>query len=63
MTASVDYVKQRRMFGSTLAAYQVVHHRLAEAHRALRQVELTPYPSPLAGRVASEASRVGVFAK
>jgi len=29
---TVDYVKQRRMFGSTLAAYQVVHHRLAECH-------------------------------
>jgi alkylation response protein AidB-like acyl-CoA dehydrogenase len=28
----VDYVKQRRMFGTTLAAYQVVHHRLAECH-------------------------------
>jgi branched-chain amino acid transport system ATP-binding protein len=32
---------------------------MAEALGAVRQVELMPYPSPLAGRVASEASRVG----
>jgi hypothetical protein len=33
---TVDYVKQRRMFGTTLGSYQAVHHRLAQAHRVAR---------------------------
>jgi alkylation response protein AidB-like acyl-CoA dehydrogenase len=30
---TTDYVKQRRMFGTTLGSFQVVHHRLAHAYR------------------------------
>lgn len=30
---TVDYVKQRRMFGTTLGTYQAVQHRLAQCHQ------------------------------
>ncbi len=36
---TVDYVKQRRMFGTTLGTYQAVQHRLAQCHRVARGVQ------------------------
>lgn len=36
---TVDYVKQRKMFGTTLGTYQAVHHRLAQAHRVARATQ------------------------
>lgn len=35
---TVDYVKQRRMFGTTLGTYQAVQHRIAQAHQVARGV-------------------------
>ena len=59
---TVDYTKQRKMFGSTLAAYQAVHHRLAECHLIAEGVRALALKAAWSGD-ESEAAWAATYAQ
>lgn len=56
---TVDYVKQRKMFGTTLGTYQVVHHRLALAHQITRGVHYLTLKAAWSGEAFDAAQAAG----
>lgn len=59
---TVDYVKQRKMFGTFLGTFQAVHHRLAQAHRVARGTEYLAYKAAWSGD-AFDANQAAGFAQ
>lgn len=56
---TVEYVKQRRMFGTTLASYQVVQHRLALANQVARAVHFLTLKAAWSGEAFDAAQAAG----
>lgn len=52
---TVDYVKQRRLFGVALGSFQAVQHRLAQAHQIANGAALVAYQAAEKGDALSAA--------
>ncbi|MDB5430057.1 MAG: hypothetical protein JWP35_1173 [Caulobacter sp.] len=59
---TVDYVKQRRMFGTTLGTYQAVQHRLAQCHQIARATHYLAMKAAWSGD-PMDASAAACFAQ
>lgn len=58
----VDYVKQRRLFNTTIAAFQAVQHRLAHAQRIARALHFLVMKAGWSGE-AFDANQAASFAQ
>jgi hypothetical protein len=59
---TLDYVKQRRLFGVTVGHFQVVQHRLAQAHRIAEAVHILTMKAAWSGELF-DADQAATFAQ
>jgi hypothetical protein len=59
---TVDYVKQRRLFGTTIGHFQAVQHRLAHAYRVSEALHLLVVKAAWSGQ-AFDANQAASFAQ